>query len=116
MFRLDSPRIRSFRGKVLKDNSMKMTCLAKGLPQPTYIIKTPNGLSFAADIHGVVIINDYKSVINASYTCIARNSVGYDQWYLNGILTISKGRTFRIALPGPWPTKDFLTCTVKITI
>jgi hypothetical protein len=88
---LDAPTIYFFRGKFLKDNSMKFTCLAKGLPRPTYIIKFSSGLSFTADIDGVVIINDYKSIVNESYTCIAKNVVGHDKWNLNGILAISKG-------------------------
>jgi hypothetical protein len=71
---------------------MKMICLAKGLPQPTYVIKISNGLSFTAGTDGVVIVNHYKSVINTSYTCIAKNSVGRDKWHLNGILIISKGK------------------------
>ena len=92
MFYLDPPTIHFFRGKFLKDNSMKLTCLAKGLPPPTYVIKFSSGSSFKANIHGVLVINDYKSVINETYTCIAKNVLGRDQWNLNGMLAISKGR------------------------
>ena len=70
---------------------MKVICQADGLPRPTYVIKISNGLSFAADIDGAIAIDDYESIMNESYVCIARNSVGEDKWRLNGILTLSKG-------------------------
>ena len=95
MFYLDAPTIHFFRGKFLKDNSMKLTCLAKGFPPPTYVIKFSSGSYFNADIHGVLIINDCKSVINETFTCIAKNVVGRDQWNLNGMLAISKDETVK---------------------
>ena len=88
---LDAPTIRSFQGKFLKDNSMKLTCFAEGFPRPSYVIKISNGLSFKADTNGVIVIKDYLSLANESYSCIAKNTAGYDQWRLNGILTVSKG-------------------------
>ena len=91
MLFLDGPAIRSFRAKVLKQTSIKIICLADGLPRPTYVIKISNGLSFTAGIDGAIVIDDYKSIMNASYICIAKNSVGEDKWRLNGILTLSKG-------------------------
>ncbi|XP_028402685.1 uncharacterized protein LOC114525507 [Dendronephthya gigantea] len=90
---LYAPKIRSFNGKLLEDKSMKMTCLADGLPKPTYVIKLSNGLSYTADISGVIVIKDYKVIVNTTYVCIAKNSQGEDQWRLNGILTISKDGT-----------------------
>ena len=93
-FHLDAPTIRLFNGKLLEDNSMKMTCLADGLPKPTYVIKLSNGLSFTADIHGVIVIKNHKAIGNTTYVCIAKNSQGQDQWRLNGILTFSKGKVF----------------------
>lgn len=73
---------------------MRIICQADGLPRPTYVIKISNGLFFTAGTDGAIVIDDYKSIMNASYICIARNSVGEDKWRLNGILTLSKGTRF----------------------
>lgn len=80
----------------MKDDSMKMTCHADGVPKPTYTIKISNGMVYKAGIDGMVVVKDYESIVNASYTCIAKNSVGQDKWHLNGILTVSKGKACRI--------------------
>ena len=56
-----------------------MTCVADGFPEPSYTFHTSNGTELAQINNGVVIISNYSSSLNESYTCIAKNKLGEDE-------------------------------------
>ena len=60
-----------------------MTCLADGFPEPSYTFRTSNGTELAQINNGVVMISNYSSTLNESYTCIAKNKLGEVERRLN---------------------------------
>ena len=74
---MDAPRILSFSAVVSKNNSITLTCLAEGLPKPTYTIFSDEVEAIGGQ-HGIVAIPNYNLVDNVTYKCISRNNLGYD--------------------------------------
>ena len=72
---LDPPRIESFQGAMSSTDSMTLTCVAEGLPRPTYAIFS-DGTVLKEESNGVVTIRNYTSDNDATYKCIARNHLG----------------------------------------
>ena len=62
---------------------MKLVCLAHGLPEPSYVIDIFDGMELTNVFNGVVIIENCSSILNATYTCIAKNNLGQDERQLN---------------------------------
>ena len=77
----DPPRIVFFQITTWENNSMTLTCLADGSPQPTYAIHGLDGTELPGVLNGVVIIGNYSSAstIVATFTCIAKNDLGTDE-------------------------------------
>ena len=74
---LDRPRISSFfERRTFENNLLQLTCVADGSPEPSYTFRTSNGTELAQINNGVVIISNYSSTLNESYTCIAKNKLG----------------------------------------
>lgn len=80
---LDHPRITFFERGTFRNNLLQLTCLADGFPEPSYTFLTSKGTELAQINNGVVIIRNYSSTFNESYTCIAKNKLGGDEQRLN---------------------------------
>ena len=76
---LDRPRISFFEKRTFENRLLRLTCLADGFPQPSYTFRTSNGTELAQINNGVVMISNYSSTLNESYTCIAKNKFGEDE-------------------------------------
>ena len=81
---LDRPIISFFfERRTFENNLLQLTCVANGFPEPSYTFRTSNGTELAQINNGVVIISNYSSTLNESYTCIAKNKLGEVERRLN---------------------------------
>ena len=78
---IDAPRIISFYGAVSKNDSITLTCIAKGLPKPVYTIFSDTEIKGSQN--GIAIIPNDSLNDNVTYKFICRNSLGHDTKYFS---------------------------------
>ena len=75
---IDAPNILTFFGGVSKNNSITLTCIAEGLPEPRYGIFSDKK-EIKGTENGILIIPSYHLNDNVAYKCISRNNLGHDK-------------------------------------
>ena len=74
---IDAPKILTFFVDISNNNSITLTCIAEGLPKPSYAIFSDEK-EIKGTENGILIIPSYHLNDNVAYKCISRNNLGHD--------------------------------------